>query len=109
MGKKHKQRHFILEWRNYRRLSQDALAERMGISRSYISHVELGKRRYDQLFLEAAAEALGCQPADLIMRDPSQKDFRWSILDQIDQIVPEQREQALKVLETFKKTGTDGK
>jgi transcriptional regulator with XRE-family HTH domain len=105
MGKKQKQRHFVREWREYRQLSQEALAERMGIARSYISHIENGKRRYDQVFLEAAADALACQPADLIMRDPTQRGSIWSIWDQI---APEQREQAAKVLEAFKKTGTDG-
>jgi transcriptional regulator with XRE-family HTH domain len=75
----------------------------MGSARSYISHIENGKRRYDQIFLEAAADALGCEPADLIMRDPTQKDSIWTIWDQI---APEQREQAAKVLEVFKKTGS---
>ena len=103
MAKKQKQRHFIKEWRVYRNLSQEALADRMGIARSYISHIENGKRRYDQIFLEAAADALGCEPADLIMRDPTQKDSIWTIWDQI---APEQREQAAKVLEVFKKTGS---
>lgn len=102
MGKKSKQRHFIRAWREFRNLSQEALAERMGIARSYISHIENGKRRYDQIFLESAADALGCAPADLIMRDPTESGSIWSIWDQI---TPHDREQAMKVLETFKKTG----
>jgi transcriptional regulator with XRE-family HTH domain len=106
MKKRSKQRHFIKEWRVFRNLSQEALASRMGVARSYISHIENGNRRYDQVFLEAAAEALGCEPADLIMRDPSQADSIWSIWDQIPAT---QREQAVKVLEAFKKTGTDWK
>lgn len=103
MAKKLKQRQFFKEWRKFRDLSQEQLADRMGIARSYVSHIENGKRRYDQIFLEAAAEALNCQPADLIMRDPGSSSI-WTIWDQIS---PEQREQAAKVLETFKKTGTE--
>jgi len=100
------QRQFIKEWRTFRGLTQEQLADRMGIARSYVSHVEGGKRRYDQLFLEAASEALGCTPADLIMRDPTQQGSIWSIWDQIP---AQQREQAARVLETFvKKTGTGG-
>lgn len=106
MAKKQKTRHFIKEWRKHRDLSQEELADRMGITRGYVSQVENGKRRYDQLFLEAAAQALNCDPADLLIRDPTDKNAPWSIWDQID---PLQREQAIKVLETFKKTGTDGK
>lgn len=96
---------FIREWRKFRDLTQEQLAERMGIARSYVSHVEKGKRRYDQLFLEAAADALQCTPADLIMRDPTQSGSIWSIWDQIPGA---ERPQAAKVLETFiKKTGTN--
>lgn len=97
-------RQFIRNWRKFRGLTQEQLAERMGVARSYISHVEKGKRRYDQMFLEAAAEALVCTPADLIMRDPLQPESIWSIWDQIE---PVDRQKASKVLEAFiKKTGT---
>ena len=104
--KKRKQRQFIREWRKYRGLTQERLADRMGITRGYVSQVEKGVRRYDQHFLEAAAEALSCEPADLIMRDPTQPAAIWSIWDQIP---PTRREQAARVLETFavRKTGTD--
>jgi transcriptional regulator with XRE-family HTH domain len=103
MAKK-KPRQFIREWRKHRGLTQEQLAERMGIARSYISHVEKGKRRYDQLFLESAANALLCEPADLIMRDPTQLNAIWTIWEQI---APEDRERAARILETFtKKTGT---
>lgn len=92
------QKQFIREWRKHRDLTQEQLADRMGIARSYVSHVEGGKRRYDQMFLEAAALALNCSPADLIMRDPAQPGSIWSIWDQIPAL---EREQAYKVLETF--------
>lgn len=102
MGKQ-PQRQFIREWRKYRHLTQEQLAERMKINRSYVSHIENGARRYDQIFLEAAAEALGCTPADLIMRDPGQP---GSILSIWEQIPPAERTMAVKVLEAFvKKTG----
>jgi transcriptional regulator with XRE-family HTH domain len=96
------QKQFIREWRKFRELTQEQLAERMGIARSYVSHVEKGKRRYDQLFLEAAAEALGTTPASLIMRDPTQP---GGIMELWDQIPVQDRERAAKVLEAFKKTG----
>lgn len=101
-----KQRHFIKSWRKFRNLTQEQLAERVGYDRSYINKIENGKKRYDQPFLEAAADALGCEPADLIMRDPSQPGSIWTIWDQIPKA---DREQAARILETFtKKTGTGG-
>lgn len=71
---KRKPNHFIKEWRKlHAKLSQEAAAERMGIDRSYISKVETGERRYDELFLEAAAKVYRCTPADLIGRHPQDK------------------------------------
>lgn len=102
MAKK-KQRQYIREWRKFRNLTQEQLAERMGVARSYVSHVEKGVRRYDQPFLEAAAQALLCEPADLIMRDPTDGDAIWTIWEQIE---PTQREVATRMLQALKKTGT---
>lgn len=106
MTKPAKERHFIRSWRRHRGLTQEQLSERIGYDRSYLSKIEHFKKRYDELFLEAVAEALNCTAADLIMRDPSQPNSIWSIWDQIP---PQEREHAAKVLETFaqKRTGTD--
>jgi transcriptional regulator with XRE-family HTH domain len=90
--------HFVRAWRRCRGLTQAQLAERIGIDRSYLSNIETGQRRYDQPFLEAAAEALRCSPADLISRDPTtNKDIAdlWSAL------TPEQRQQAIAVLKAM--------
>jgi transcriptional regulator with XRE-family HTH domain len=62
--------HFIREWRLHRKMTQAQLAAAMGISRSYLTMIERGGRRYDQNFLENAALALDSTPADLIARPP---------------------------------------
>jgi transcriptional regulator with XRE-family HTH domain len=100
-----KQPHFIKEWRKHRGLTQDQLAERIGMDRAYLSKIESGKRRYDQPFLEAAAVVLRCEPADLIIRDPSDPDGIWSVWDQLQ---PTQRSQVVEIAKTLKRTGTDG-
>jgi transcriptional regulator with XRE-family HTH domain len=100
-----KQRHFIREWRKFRELTQEQLAERIGITKSYLSKIESGKKRYDQPFLEAAAVALRCEPADLIIRDPLDPEGIWSIWDQLQ---PTQRQQVVEIAKTLKRTGTDG-
>jgi transcriptional regulator with XRE-family HTH domain len=99
-------RHFIRAWRKHRSMTQQQLADRIGISREYVSMIEKGRRRYDQTFLEAAAEAMRCDVADLIMRDPAQPGMIWSIWDQIP---PERRSLAIDVLQgMIPKTGTKG-
>lgn len=98
-------KHFIREWRKHRGYTQAQLAERIGIAESYVSKIESGKRRYDQPFLEAAAEALNCDTADLIMRDPSDPEGIWSIWDQLK---PAERNQVVEIAKTLKRTGTGG-
>lgn len=95
-----KRGHFIKEWRKHRELTQEQLAERIGINRAYLSKIESGKRRYDQPFLEAAAVVLRCEPADLIIRDPTDPEGIWSIWDAL--AGPERR-QVVEIAKTFKK------
>lgn len=96
-------RHFIKEWRKYRGLSQDALAERLGISKATLSRIENRRIPYSQDFLEACADMLMCDPADLLMRNPSSPDAVWSVWEQIP---PTERDHAIEVLKTFRRTGT---
>lgn len=99
------QRIYLREWRQYRNLTQDQLADRIGISRVMVSKIERGLNPYHQAFLEAAAEALMCEPADLLVRDPSKPEAIWSIWESIP---PTVRPQAIAILKTFMgaKTGT---
>lgn len=99
------QPHFIKEWRKYRGLSQDKLAERIGVDRSYVSKIESGKKRYDQPFLEAAAEVLSCEPADLLVRNPTDPEGIWSIWDTLK---PVERKQLVEMAKVIKLTGTNG-
>jgi transcriptional regulator with XRE-family HTH domain len=78
----HRKPFFLKEWRAYRDLTQQQLAERLGTSKGYVSDLERGKRRYNQDVLERLAEELRCEPADLLMRDPTDPSGIWSIWDQ---------------------------
>lgn len=94
-----KPRHFIKEWRKFRHLSQEALAERMGLTHGAVGQVERGDVKYSQDFLEAAAEQLECSPADLLMRNPLDAEAPWSIWSALK---PEQKKQAIRLLEALK-------
>lgn len=95
------QRHHIKEWRKFRQLTQEQLADRIGIDKSYLSKIENGKKRYDQPFLEAAAQALRCEPADLLIRNPLDPEGIWSIWDQLE---PTARRQVVEIAKTLKRT-----
>lgn len=93
-------RHFIKEWRLHQGLTQEQMAERVGIDKSYLSKIENGKKRYDQPFLEAAAEVLRCEPADLIRRNPADPEGIW---DLYDKMTATQRVQAAEVIKALMK------
>lgn len=57
-------------WRDFRGLSQEALAARVDSTAATISRLENGHQPYTQPLLEALAEALACSPADIIMKPP---------------------------------------
>lgn len=96
-----RRRTFIREWRKDRGLSLDALAERIGVSKGSLSQLENGHISYTQGTLEAIADALACQPQDLLARDPSDPEGLWAIYESLTSA---QRIQAAEILKTFKKT-----
>lgn len=90
---------FVREWRHYRNLTQDTLAERVGTTKTSISRIEAGEQPYTQDFLEACAEALMCEPADLLMRDPTDPEGIWSLWDSAK---PAERRRVVRVLKALK-------
>lgn len=103
---------FIRAWRKFRHLTLDRLSERVGVTIGSLSQLEKGQIGYTQPMLEALADALYCEPADLIMRPPGVENGvklhipdelaeTWSKIPQTDRV------QALKMLKGLAKTGSD--
>ena len=55
----------IRELRQAKGISQEELAEKAGLDRTYISSVERGKRNISLLNIERLAKALGVKPRQL--------------------------------------------
>jgi transcriptional regulator with XRE-family HTH domain len=55
----------VRDTRNERGLSQEALAERAGLHRTYVSSLELGQRNVSLLNIERLAKALGITMSEL--------------------------------------------
>lgn len=96
-------------------MSQEVLAARitetLGRSEDYshasISRIETGKQAYTQPVLEAIAEALSCTPADLLMRNPLDRDAPWSIYETLRKADPDTRSRVMvAVVEALAKTGS---
>jgi len=104
--KRQRGRLFLREWREYRQLSQDALASRIGKTQGLISQLENGKVNYTGALLEALSDALRCEPADLIMRNPQDPEAPWSIWDRLR---PVERKQVIQFIEDhFPKRAASG-
>ena len=65
---------YIREWRKFRDISQEDLAHAAGMSAGNLSVLENGKINYTQETLERLADALDCEPGDLLSRDPRSDD-----------------------------------
>lgn len=99
-------RTFLKEWRLYRKFTQERVAERLDIDRTLLSKIENARSPYSQGLLEALAEAYHCSVADLIMRNPLDKDAVWSITDNLRKASQPLREQAVRIIDALLKTGT---
>lgn len=94
-------KHFLKQWRKHRGFSQERLAESIGVSQGQYSKVENFKKPYDQVFMESAADALGCSVVDLITRPPTDPEGIWTIWMDLD---GPQRQQAVELLRVIKRT-----
>lgn len=88
-------RTFIREWRKARTKTQGDLAEHLGVSIATISQIENGKSPYSQGQLEGIADLLGCEPADLLMRNPADPEGIWSLWEKAK---PADRPRILRII-----------
>jgi DNA-binding XRE family transcriptional regulator len=77
-----KKPHYLREWRKFRSKTLVQAAEYLHMSHGSLSKIERGQVPYNQKLLEKLAELYMCEPADLIIRDPSEPIDIWSIWDQ---------------------------
>ncbi len=96
-------RTFIREWRKYRGLTLEKLADQVGITHGNLSRVERGLRPYSQTLLEALSDALKTEPASLLMRDPHDAEGVWTVWEKIPTT---ERARAIEVLKALAKIGT---
>jgi transcriptional regulator with XRE-family HTH domain len=98
-------RTFIREWRKYRELTLEQLADRLEMTASHFSMLERGQRGYTQETLEAIAGALRTDAASLLMRNPMDDEAIWSIWDDAKTA---DRQKIVAIARTITgKTGTD--
>lgn len=97
IGPKKPVRLYIAEWRQFRDLTQEALANRVGTTKGTVSRWEKGSRDILVGALAAIAEALQCDPQDLY-RDPNKP----SVDELLRDMNAGTRESALKIIRALK-------
>lgn len=96
---------FLKAWREFREMTQEELAERVGSTGSVISMLEAGERGLSAKWLRKLAPALDTTPGHLLDHDPNQMDA--DILDIWMAADRTQRRQISEVAKAIVRTGTD--
>lgn len=98
--------HYLREWRKFRHMTQQELADAIDTSKTVISEMERGNLQLSPKWLRKIAPILRTQPGHILDHDPA--DLDNDIIDIWAHIPDENREQAAAVLRTFqRRTGTD--
>lgn len=86
----------IKELRKAQKLTQQQLAEKVGISYTHLGRIENGERGLDMEYIPAFAKALGVKPYEILPQE-------W----QPEEITPEEREILRMIRKTTTTQGTD--
>lgn len=93
-------------WRKFRHLTLDEVAAAIDSTKAVVQQLEVGRMTLSQKWLVKIAPVLGTTPGMLLDHDPN--DLPTSVLETWAAIPEESQPQALRVLESFKRTGTEG-
>lgn len=82
---------FIREWRKYRNLTLEQLADRVDMQASALSYLERGQSAYTQGTLEALADALMTSVPSLLTVDPNKEGEVVDLMRILQNASPEDR------------------
>lgn len=89
---------FLREWRKAKGMTLERVAEVLDVTPGALSQIERGQIQYTQGTLEGLAFVYGCEPGDLLIRNPTDPEAPWSIWEALK---PAQRKQALRILKAM--------
>lgn len=99
-----RQKNHLRDWREFREMTQEQLADAVGTDKGVISLLESGSRGLSDKWLRRLAPVLRTTPGHLLDHDPN--DLPTDIIDIWSAIDERDKETAKRVLESFRKTGT---
>lgn len=96
----------LASWREYRKLTQAALAERVGTNANMISYLESGERGLSAKWLRRLAPALDTTPGMLLDHNPLE--LSTDVIDMWSHADLRQKRQLSDIARTLFKDGTNG-
>lgn len=91
-------RNFIREWRMYAGVTQEQLAEAVGVTHASIQRYETRKQAVSADKLSAIAKRLNCTPSELLSRSPHEDPEIWPLWNQA---TPDQKRQIVRVVKSL--------
>jgi transcriptional regulator with XRE-family HTH domain len=91
--------HFLREWRKFRNMTQQELADAVGTSKTVVSEMERGNLQLSPKWLRRFAPVLKTQPGHILDHDPA--DLDNDIIDIWSRIPDRDKDQARRVLEAL--------
>ena len=64
---------YLAEWRKYKKLTLEQVGNKIGLDKSALGRIELGKSPYDQIHLQQLSEVYGVSIPDLLYTDPKRQ------------------------------------
>ena len=98
-------RNYLRHWREFREMTQEELADKIGTTKAVISLLENEKRPLSSKWLRKLADVLDTQPGHILDHDPNE--LPSDVFDLWSRIGKTDRAQAARILRTFA-TGTEG-
>ncbi|WP_194919936.1 helix-turn-helix domain-containing protein [Novosphingobium sp. NBM11] len=97
---------YLREWRKMKpgRTLEQVAAE-LHITQPQLGRIERGEQPYNQDLLEALAEIYGCEPDELIWRDPTKAGL---VVDMVKRLDQERQNQIAAFIRALDETARDG-
>lgn len=96
---------YLRAWRKFRHMTLDEVAAAIDSTKATVQQLEVGRMTLSHKWLVKIAPVLGTTPGMLLDHDPN--DLPTSVLETWAAIPTEDQPTALRVLESFKRTGSD--
>jgi transcriptional regulator with XRE-family HTH domain len=97
---------YLRAWREFRKMTQEKLAESVGTNANMIQYLETGERGLSAKWLRRLAPALDTTPGMILDHDPNELDS--DVIDIWAHAGERERRQISEIARTLVKTGTHG-